>query len=127
MMVSCTRRMRNYLRARGEYRNMIFFHFGGKELPPRTRRIRLYPCHGTHDGGTTSAHAENTCTPAFPVSDSRNYLRARGEYAIHVSSSKQVKELPPRTRRIHRFGDADEIPPGTTSAHAENTIWRPHL
>ena len=54
----------NYLRARGEYPNPAAQTVPCKELPPRTRRIRLHFC-GTHiRSGTTSAHAENTsCKP----------------------------------------------------------------
>ena len=74
------RYVRNYLRARGEYR--VFVPMGASivELPPRTRRIRsfIYPwCErgelpprtrriqawsslNNSLGGTTSAHAENT-------------------------------------------------------------------
>ena len=39
---------------------------------------------------------------------------------------EQLKELPPRTRRILIRGDSDENELGTTSAHAENTN-PPHL
>ena len=71
----------NYLRARGEYIPLPPAPGPPGELPPRTRRI---PQHGASTwllGGTTSAHAENTHLVAELVRESRNYLRARGEYS----------------------------------------------
>ena len=50
-----------------------------------------------------------------------NYLRARGEYGPFTGSTCTNTELPPRTRRIHHYGDPLFMPEGTTSAHAENT------
>ena len=93
-----------------------------RELPPRTRRIRLIRLAINLAMGTTSAHAENTLPielmPHFP----RNYLRARGEYCRQRPRSWPAPELPPRTRRIltSTLPKAKKI--GTTSAHAENTI-----
>ena len=51
---------RNYLRARGEYWKVKMLPGRTVELPPRTRRIRGVLSFVTVDGGTTSAHAENT-------------------------------------------------------------------
>ena len=50
----------NYLRARGEYCRQRPRSWPAPELPPRTRRIPAPPLSGTHQPGTTSAHAENT-------------------------------------------------------------------
>ena len=50
----------NYLRVRGEYRTLGRPNVGGKELPPRTRRIPFAEGHEHLLGGTTSAYAENT-------------------------------------------------------------------
>ena len=91
------------------------------ELPPRTRRIRLADIDFTQAEGTTSAHAENTFFAPIDAKKTRNYLRARGEYATTVGAVMKILELPPRTRRI-RKKHADEVGTlGTTSAHAENT------
>ena len=51
----------------------------------------------------------------------RNYLRARGEYALDYLHGLLRTELPPRTRRIPIRDGADINQVGTTSAHAENT------
>ena len=37
---------------------------------------------------------------------------------------KRFEELPPRARRIRMLSDAVVIALGTTSACAENTVWR---
>ena len=50
----------NYLRVRGEYREVIIYKLGKSELPPRARRILLNSIHLDRDLGTTSACAENT-------------------------------------------------------------------
>ena len=91
---------RNYLRVRGEYPNRHEPCPKHPELPPRTRRI-LVP-HGRvhHDGGTTSAYAENTASGEGGVFLQWNYLRVRGEYYIPVRWAPRISELPPRTRRI---------------------------
>ena len=51
-----------------------------KELPPRTRRIRIHDNNVAGQPGTTSAHAENTHHPHTSRTSAGNYLRARGEY-----------------------------------------------
>ena len=51
---------RNYLRARGEYLIGVKGERIPKELPPRTRRIRVPESPPAPPRGTTSAHAENT-------------------------------------------------------------------
>ena len=58
-----------------------------------------------------------------------NYLRVRGEYLVAPLGGGQNMELPPRARRIHRLAKWLNIPMGTTSACAENTIILvfPHL
>ena len=73
-------------------------------------------------GGTTSAYAENTKGELMGVLDSRNYLRVRGEYPHLASQPSHFSELPPRTRRIRLAQRALEVPSGTTSAYAENTL-----
>ena len=45
----------------------------------------------------------------------------RGEYLTIVSTSPPMRELPPRTRRIHFFEVTRVDDSGTTSAYAENT------
>ena len=50
----------NYLRVRGEYLGPFDAEVGEKELPPRTRRIRLWDPTFPGEPGTTSAYAENT-------------------------------------------------------------------
>ena len=124
--LSASRRW-NYLRARGEYGAKKHYRYFDKELPPRTRRIPLLMCGAPPMSGTTSAHAENTRTPATFLPDSRNYLRARGEYISKPCHSTTWMELPPRTRRIHENRHGTPEPGGTTSAHAENTAPRPRL
>ena len=92
---------RNYLRARGEYDEKQEIIDLERELPPRTRRIRVSPLSPNQDRGTTSAHAENTTTALLQSCGRWNYLRARGEYRLGFVKS---------------FASS-----GTTSAHAENT------
>ena len=59
---------RNYLRVRGEYCPQAKSCTSRWELPPRARRIRGIDMDLFRTRGTTSACAENTCTPRFPVS-----------------------------------------------------------
>ena len=91
------------------------------ELPPRARRILFYRHGFMHNGGTTSACAENTTHPRARRQSTRNYLRVRGEYCLFVVEERLESELPPRARRILP-AFTDSIPDnGTTSACAENT------
>ena len=112
---------RNYLRARGEYKNEAFPTLTRAELPPRTRRILKIHSSSGFSLGTTSAHAENTFPAGCVARVRRNYLRARGEYCINSSPPNKIRELPPRTRRIPCCLKSSQLPEGTTSAHAENT------
>ena len=91
------------------------------ELPPRTRRIRHSFGDWFGEGGTTSAHAENTAYPRSEKELYGNYLRARGEYICTPLLPPDSTELPPRTRRILRSNSTWDNNSGTTSAHAENT------
>ena len=131
----------NYLRVRGEYswwRTMIL---GGKELPPRARRILALAHVVFRHAGTTSACAENTGLGCHRPAGLENYLRVRGEYHKVLVWGVRPLELPPRARRIPVASHATcgwwELPPrarrirkgplligddlGTTSACAENT------
>ena len=93
------------------------------ELPPRTRRIHTRGQEGNQGAGTTSAHAENTRTPAIAVPDSRNYLRARGEYPTRRRRFARHSELPPRTRRIpHLIAELVSEPGNYLRARGE--YWR---
>ena len=112
---------RNYLRARGEYGDTHLRHVPAQELPPRTRRIRNLRFLQGGTEGTTSAHAENTLVGELTKNLCRNYLRARGEYALLRYAEAGCEELPPRTRRILCRGAGTKAKNGTTSAHAENT------
>ena len=116
-----SRKIWNYLRARGEYAMARSLLTTGAELPPRTRRIPRLGLLTCVNRGTTSAHAENTGGETTRPSGVWNYLRARGEYARGQPHAGARTELPPRTRRIRR--DHARLPreQGTTSAHAENT------
>ena len=96
------------------------------ELPPRTRRIRLADIDFTQAEGTTSAHAENTFFAPIDAKKTRNYLRARGEYARSLKRCSNFSELPPRTRRIRFAFHSCFHFKGTTSAHAENTFSEEH-
>ena len=55
-----TRKPRNYLRVRGEYRHFAWAQGIFRELPPRARRIPDQAVHRGVHTGTTSACAENT-------------------------------------------------------------------
>ena len=90
----------NYLRVRGEYPAHRSPRPPRGELPPRARRILDQAAKKRRTTGTTSACAENTCTPGFNIGVFRNYLRVRGEYRKLDSVSGTKKELPPRARRI---------------------------
>ena len=114
----------NYLRARGEYSLNSSSNPKPMELPPRTRRIHGDPATTTFGRGTTSAHAENTSAGGAWKSAVGNYLRARGEYSSSIFTLKTGLELPPRTRRIRLENMLGLSRYGTTSAHAENTVFR---
>ena len=91
---------RNYLRVRGEYFCSETLHMLWGELPPRARRIHLNANWVATIEGTTSACAENTSDRRVSRSDSRNYLRVRGEYHKPGWYIAYGWELPPRARRI---------------------------
>ena len=117
---------RNYLRVRGEYIAVGSRLRRVGELPPRARRILFY-LHGfMHNGGTTSACAENTARPTNPGWRCGNYLRVRGEYILPGYPLGLQGELPPRARRIPDEGGFTLDSGGTTSACAENT-WSKNL
>ena len=61
----------------------------------------------------------------FPIHQPGNYLRARGEYRPEHMATVTSEELPPRTRRIQALTCTSIQELGTTSAHAENTGYRP--
>ena len=94
---------RNYLRMRGEYRNVTFAASCDMELPPHARRI--HPVQGKQSCrlGTTSACAENTALPEPAAGHPRNYLRMRGEYSKAKALGRYYWELPPHARRILRL------------------------
>ena len=119
-----TKLLRNYLRVRGEYRKLLLSAPSPVELPPRARRIPNDFGKGFLFTGTTSACAENTLLRLWPRVLPRNYLRVRGEYHEGLSKRTKRPELPPRARRI-RFSPAQTRPKrGTTSACAENTVYK---
>ena len=60
MKKSMIRRMWNYLRVRGEYKNTGWLPRPNSELPPRARRIPFHFSCTVLYHGTTSACAENT-------------------------------------------------------------------
>ena len=111
----------NYLRVRGEYMPRQSRFGRAAELPPRTRRIPIFGDKRSFYGGTTSAYAENTIAGREREPGKRNYLRVRGEYTPCTRNTCAQPELPPRTRRILRYGYPLEGMGGTTSAYAENT------
>ncbi len=113
--------LRNYLRARGEYRLSAHHQVYDAELPPRTRRILAFQYQCSEAFGTTSAHAENTLLGMPCCMPRGNYLRARGEYLPWKPCALITPELPPRTRRILGGIERFLFLHGTTSAHAENT------
>ena len=117
--------MRNYLRVRGEYPVDAPLPPAWAELPPRARRIQPPLARASIASGTTSACAENTSWRRGRRFGWRNYLRVRGEYQLAAGSSIRLEELPPRARRIQILLVGGDIPPGTTSACAENT-YRGH-
>ena len=96
----------------------------GRELPPRARRIRAMTPRGLIQRGTTSACAENTGQSWSWRGRHRNYLRVRGEYVCTGPHARDVRELPPRARRIRSARPCASGRDGTTSACAENTIRR---
>ena len=75
------------------------------ELPPRARRI--------------------LSTYIVVMLEIVNYLRVRGEYGKSLVVACKIRELPPRARRIHIEYLRHYLPPGTTSACAENTAENP--
>ena len=98
------RRVRNYLRVRGEYILQKIVLLFCEELPPRARRILLDSGNLLIQPGTTSACAENTGLPP--------------------GGRMVIPELPPRARRIPAIDTREVMPVGTTSACAENTrVW----
>ena len=111
----------NYLRVRGEYSNRASSTVTCVELPPRARRIHVRLVGENNKVGTTSACAENTCSPRWGKQQGRNYLRVRGEYPHRCRTVATTAELPPRARRIPRGSLCTAQDFGTTSACAENT------
>ena len=112
----------NYLRVRGEYKQVRSSGRWKMELPPRARRIpqRASSCQALR--GTTSACAENTLADRKVAGWKRNYLRVRGEYGARNGELPERLELPPRARRIHKDPHRAGAWEGTTSACAENTF-----
>ena len=96
-----------------------------KELPPRARRIPSGIPDQAQQIGTTSACAENTIRSPKLLKPRGNYLRARGEYHKPLCEAVCGAELPPRTRRIRNGAKPAHHRGGTTSAHAENTLFVP--
>ena len=115
---------RNYLRVRGEYHPRSLMTCHPRELPPRARRIQPPSLLLRTASGTTSACAENTGRHGVHYQQTRNYLRVRGEYGLQISEIPPHLELPPRARRIQVLLIGGDVPPGTTSACAENTLSR---
>ena len=115
---------RNYLRVRGEYHGYFTAGNWFPELPPRARRIPLVIGETASGLGTTSACAENTPAIAPGGLRMRNYLRVRGEYHVVDTVNEGSMELPPRARRILMKSTTDACKNGTTSACAENTVFR---
>ena len=93
------------------------------ELPPRARRIHRAHYTRPHQGGTTSACAENTSNTCKTAGHNGNYLRVRGEYHEKHPKPPGPRELPPRARRIPLRAMQGCSLGGTTSACAENTYW----
>ena len=119
--LSQARLVRNYLRMRGEYRNLAANIRLCMELPPHARRIPFGPRSPWSPAGTTSACAENTDCLELTIRGNGNYLRMRGEYFPHPRKGLCLVELPPHARRIRKDRYEYEYPGGTTSACAENT------
>ena len=79
----CTRcQYWNYLRMRGEYRDINRLLLIVRELPPHARRILSPGVRKAIYMGTTSACAENTPQPTPARENPWNYLRMRGEYPV---------------------------------------------
>ena len=116
--------IRNYLRVRGEYNPCPRVLWRRAELPPRARRIPATDGTPRAHTGTTSACAENTFKQTTPPPPRWNYLRVRGEYNCCLISPQDFRELPPRARRIPSRTSGGSGGGGTTSACAENTIFR---
>ena len=112
----------NYLRVRGEYPSSGCRALTCTELPPRARRILVWPCSKLVMPGTTSACAENTMLCTIITSLIWNYLRVRGEYFGFSMVRTLLLELPPRARRIPCAAILYYLGKGTTSACAENTV-----
>ena len=110
---------------RGEYVDRDRGSMRRGELPPRARRIPLFPVLLRNIRGTTSACAENTLVHAGHDCDFGNYLRVRGEYPTIWIDVVPRAELPPRARRIPGQVATCASVGGTTSACAENTA-SPH-
>ena len=106
---------------RGEYERLITDAEKCLELPPRARRIRAFRGFYLDEHGTTSACAENTIPRLSMLTNPRNYLRVRGEYALSRFLGCSRWELPPRARRILCPATTQFFIVGTTSACAENT------
>ena len=112
---------RNYLRVRGEYACVVHNRRWAVELPPRARRIPVASPAHSMNLGTTSACAENTRLSGSLNTNTRNYLRVRGEYPYPAVYPTETVELPPRARRILPVYELTLKKIGTTSACAENT------
>ena len=109
---------------RGEYEILGMTTGVIMELPPHARRIHFFALqHGVGDG-TTSACAENTVVLGGGCFSFGNYLRMRGEYCADCRHTRVPGELPPHARRILTQSTPVKRAAGTTSACAENTVFR---
>ena len=113
---------RVYPRPRGEYRFAASLGRRRSGLPPPTRGIRACPSNGGSARRSTPAHAGNTKPPMRSIRAIMVYPRPRGEYKGSGSDNTTSGGLPPPTRGIRANPARQPDRPGSTPAHAGNTL-----
>ena len=114
-------RVRDHLRACGEYFKKAAEKLGMGGSPPRMRGILLNKLRIKPRKRITPAHAGNTPELLTVARLLEDHPRACGEYWKLSFESMQYIGSPPRMRGIPKSGATIVTPKGITPAHAGNT------
>ena len=107
------------LRACGGAATDAFAILISRGRPPRVRRSRHVPAPQHGGRGSTSARAEEPCSPCAPHRSSWVDLRACGGATLPLPVLYAELGQPPRVRRSRGKGHPYAEPTGSTSARAE--------
>ena len=98
------------------------YSFCQREPPMHTRGRRGLGCSCVDVAGTTHAHAGQTSREALAAFMYRNHPCTRGADACFPVSDDDVREPPMHTRGRRDAGGREHHHPGTTHAHAGQTL-----